>query len=80
MAYSPTGSSDLFSILSCMTSNFLFLSFSTLHSSSLWITFTIASDKLNKQPPPPPTGGLTEDLQYQNGPLKLGLVVRFVRC
>ena len=78
MAYSPTGSSDLFSILSCMTFNFLFLSFSTLHSSSLWRTVTIASDKLNKQPPP--TEGLIKDLQYQNGPLKLGQVVRFVLC
>ena len=50
MAYSPTGSSDLFSILSCMTSNFLYLSFSTLYSSSLWRTDTIAFTKLNNPP------------------------------
>ena len=48
MVYLPTGSSDLFLILSCMTSNFLCLSFSTLHSSSLWRTDTIVWAKLNK--------------------------------
>ena len=44
--YSPTGSSDLFMILGCMTSNFLYLSFSTLYSSSLWRTDTILWAKL----------------------------------
>ena len=43
-----TGSSDLFSILGCMTSNFLYLSFSTLYSSSLWRTNTFDFSKLNK--------------------------------
>ena len=45
-----------FFILGCMTLNFLYLSFSTLHSSSLWradTTFT----KLNK--PPFPIGPLS---------------------
>ena len=76
MAYSPTGSSDLFLILGCMTSNFLYLSLSTLNSSSLWRTDTIVFAKLvkppikpplkcvsNKQAPPPPGGGLIEDLR-----------------
>ena len=50
MAYSPTGSSDLFLILGCTTSNFLYLSFSTLNSSSLWRTDTIVFAKLVKPP------------------------------
>ena len=50
MVYSPTGSSDLFLILGCMTSDFLFLSFSTLYFSSLWTTNTIIFAKLNKSP------------------------------
>ena len=49
--YSPTGSSDLFMILGCMTSNFLYLSFSTLYSSSLWRTDTILWAKLNNPHP-----------------------------
>ena len=51
MVYLPTGSSDLSLILSCMTENILYLSFSTLYSSSLWRTDTIAISKLNKPPP-----------------------------
>ena len=47
----------VFSILGCMTSNLLNLSFSTLHSSSLGRTDTIVFAKLNKTPsrmtPPP---------------------------
>ena len=50
MDYSPTGSSDLFLILGCMTSNFLYLSLSTLNSSSLWRTDTIVFAKLDKPP------------------------------
>ena len=41
MVHSSTGSLDLFLILSGMTSNFLYLSFSTLYYSSLWSTVTI---------------------------------------
>ena len=57
MVYSPTGSLDLSLIPSCMTSNFLYLNFSTLYSSSLWRTDTIVFAKLNtlhpfKYPPP----------------------------
>ena len=63
MIYSPAGGSDLFSNLSCATSNVLYLNFSTLHSSSLWRTDTIFFAKLNKPPPHPqslfsPPGGL----------------------
>ena len=58
MVYSRVGSSDLFLILVCMTSNFLYLSFSTLHSSFLWRADTTTFAKLNKPPvsikPPPP--------------------------
>ena len=55
MVYSPAGSLDLFFfILGCMISNFLYLSFSTLHSNSLWITYTIIFAKLIMPPPPPP--------------------------
>ena len=50
MVYLPTGSSDLFLFFSCMTSNFLYLSFSTFYSSSLWRTDTIVFSKLNKPP------------------------------
>ena len=57
MFHSPIGSSYLFFILSCMTSNFLHLSLFTLYSSSLWRTDTIVFVKLNKpsisnKPPP----------------------------
>ena len=67
MVYLPTGSSDLFLILSCITSDFLYLSFFPLHYSSLWRTDTIVFSKLNhftlsNKPPisikPPPPGGL----------------------
>ena len=59
MVYSPTGSLDLFLIFGCMASNFLYLSFSTLFSSSLWRTDTIVFGELNKppisiEPPIPP--------------------------
>ena len=50
MVYSPTGSSDLFLILGCMTSNLSYLSFSTLYSSSLWRNDTFVFSKLNKPP------------------------------
>ena len=50
MVYSPTGSSDLFLILGCMTSNFLYVSFSTLYSSTLWRTDTIVVSKLSQPP------------------------------
>ena len=50
MVYLPTGSSDLFLILGCKTSNFLYLSLSTLNSSSLWRTDTIVFAKLVKPP------------------------------
>ena len=53
MVSSPVGSSDLSLILGCMTSNFLYLSFSTLRSSSLWRADTIVYAKLNNSPPPP---------------------------
>ena len=36
--------------LGCMTSNFLYLSFSNLYSSSLWWTDTIVFAKSNKPP------------------------------
>ena len=39
MVYLPTGSSDLFLILDSMASNFLYLDFSTLYSSSLSLVF-----------------------------------------
>ena len=48
MVYLPSGRLDLFLILGCMTSNFLYLNFSTLHSSSLWRTDTTIFSKLNK--------------------------------
>ena len=50
MVYSPTESSDLFLILGCMTSDFLYLGFSTLYFSSLWTTDTIIFAKLNTPP------------------------------
>ena len=37
-----------------MTSDFLYLSFSTLRSSSLWRADTIVYAKLNNSPPPTP--------------------------
>ena len=66
MLYSPAGGSDLFSNLSCATSNVLYSSFSTLHSSSLWRTDTIFFAKLNTPPSLylAPLGGLIEDLWY----------------
>ena len=48
MVYSPTGRSDLILILGCMTSNFLYLSLSTLYSSSLWRTNTVVFAKFIK--------------------------------
>ena len=53
MVYLPTGSSDLIPILGCTTSNFLYLSFTTLYSSSFWRTDTIVVSKLNTHPPSP---------------------------
>ena len=49
--YLPTGSSDLILILGCMTSNFLYSSFSTLYSSSLRRTDTTVFAKLNLKKP-----------------------------
>ena len=49
----PTGSLDLFLILGRTTSNFLYLSFFTLYSSSLWRTDIIIQWFQNK----PPTAG-----------------------
>ena len=53
MVYSPAGSSDLFFILGCMTSNFLYLSFSTLLSSSLWRTDNIVFAQMYELNKPP---------------------------
>ena len=50
MVYLPTRSSDLFLIPGCMTSSFLYLSISTLHSSLLWRIDTVVFSKLNKPP------------------------------
>ena len=50
MVYSQAGTSDLFLILGFMISNVLYLSFSTLHSSSLWRTDTFFFAKLSKPP------------------------------
>ena len=47
MVYSPVGSSGLFLILGGMTSNFLFLSFSTFHASFLWRADRTIFAKLN---------------------------------
>ena len=52
MVYLPPASLKLFLIFGRMTLDFLFLSFSTLHSSSLWKTDTIFFAKLNKPPRP----------------------------
>ena len=52
MVYLLTGSSDLILIRGCMTFTFLYLSFSTLYSSSLRRTDTIVVSKLNKPPFP----------------------------
>ena len=49
--YSTTGSSDLLLILGCMTSNFSYLRFSTLHSSSFGRTDNMVFAELNKPPP-----------------------------
>ena len=57
MVYSPAGSSDLFFFLGCMTSNFLYLSFSTLLSSSLWRTDNIVFAQMYELNKPP--GSLT---------------------
>ena len=82
MVYLPTGSSDQILILSCMTQNFLYLSFSTLYSSSLWRTDTIIVSKLSKpllsnKPPsllsPPPLNGL--EINKPAGGLNRGLTV-----
>ena len=70
MVYLHVGSSDLFLILVCMTSNFSYLSFSTLHSSSWLRTETNIFAKLNKplkcvwKKNKPPLGDFKEDLQY----------------
>ena len=53
MVYLPPGSLNLFLMFGLTTLDFLFLSFSTIHSSSLWRTDTIFFAKLNKPPPPP---------------------------
>ena len=50
---SCAGSFDLFLIFSYMTYNFMYLSFSTLRSSSLWKIDTTTFAKLNTAPPPP---------------------------
>ena len=50
MVYSCVGNSDLFFILGCMNSSFLYLSFSTLHPSSLWRTDTTIFTKFDKPP------------------------------
>ena len=58
MVYLPTESSDVILILGFMTWNFLYLSFSTPYSTSLWRTDTFVLSKLKKPPvsikPPPP--------------------------
>ena len=57
MVFSPTGSSDFLVILGCnLTSNFLYLSFSTSYSSSFGRTDTIIFAKLNTTPYPHPQG------------------------
>ena len=53
IVYSRVGRSDLFLITGYVTSNFLYLSFSTLRSRSLWRTDTTIFAKLNNSPPPP---------------------------
>ena len=52
MVYLPSGDSNLTLIVGFMTENLLYLSFSTLYSSSLWRTDTIVVSKLNKPLPP----------------------------
>ena len=52
MFFHYAGSFDLFLLFSYMTCNFSCLSFSTLHSSSLWKIDTITFAKLNTPPPP----------------------------
>ena len=59
MVYSPTGSSYLFFILGCMTSNFLYLYFSTLYSTFFmenWyhrLCQIKQASHLSNTPPPP---------------------------
>ena len=48
MVYSPTGSLDLLLIRGCMTSNFSYLWFSTLYSSSFGRTEIMVFAKQNK--------------------------------
>lgn len=50
MVYSRTASSDLLSIFSYMTSNLMYLSFSTLRSSFLWRIDNVIFTKLDKPP------------------------------
>ena len=50
MVCSPAGSSDLFFIFGCTTSNFLYLRFTFLYTSSFWRTDTIVFVKLKKAP------------------------------
>ena len=47
MVYSHVGRSDLFLILGCMNSNGFYLSFSSLHSTSLFRADTTIFAKLN---------------------------------
>ena len=85
MVCSPTGGSDLFLILGCMTSNFLYLSFSTLYSSSLWRNDTIVWAKFNMHPsqisppslqrtikPPPPSPPNVFEINKSPGGLNRG--------
>ena len=50
MVYSRIASSDLLSIFSYMTSNLMYLSFSTLRSSYLWRIDNVIFTKLDKPP------------------------------
>ena len=52
MVYSTAGSSNLYLILGCIISNFLYLSFSTLYYGSSWRSDTIVFARLNTPPPP----------------------------
>ena len=88
MVYSPNRSLDLFLILGCMISNFLYLSFSSFYSSSLWRTDTFVFAKLNKPPsqvsipslltPPPPSSNVLELNKPPGG--NSGLTVCIWRC
>ena len=60
MVYSAAGSFNLLLILGCLTSNFGYLSFSTLHFSSFWCADTTTKSydtnlPTSKYVPPPPT-------------------------